>query len=213
MEKTFKSILSTKELTTRRKYDRRISTIKRRCSFAGSGNNLNVIRDRQDRRILPIELAAIDHYKLSLIDLTDLFMEAYFLFADGYKYSFRATDKPLLDKLYGDYIQVSDVDLILDEYLEHPSDSKDVYQITCLDLVSQLMARFPQFSKRINVPTIARQMNDRGFDKTRKGKKKITTYLISRNSKAAQMMSNDSLAMGSGKDSWEPWFQQATLPG
>ena len=43
-DKTFKNILSNSNLTTRRKYDRRISTLRRRCSFAGSGNNLFVVR-------------------------------------------------------------------------------------------------------------------------------------------------------------------------
>ena len=46
MEKTFNNTMSQGVLTTRRKYDRRISKIRRRCSFAGSGNNLNVIREQ-----------------------------------------------------------------------------------------------------------------------------------------------------------------------
>jgi hypothetical protein len=195
MEKTFKTVLSIKELTTRRKYDRRISTIKRRCSFAGSGNNLYVVRDKQDRRIIPIEIAKIDHGKLAQVDLDDLFIEAYQMYVNGFPYSYQAGDKVLLDHLYDGYIQQSDVDLILDEYLEHPTDGKDVYQISCLDLVTHLIVKFPQFGKRINVPTIARQMNDRGFEKFRKGAKKTTTYVISKRSGIVALINDKPLTM------------------
>ena len=180
---TFKNIISNKYQTLRRKYDRRISTIQRRCSFAGSGNNLFVVRDKLDRRILPIEIAKIDHQKLSEVDLDDLFMEAYNLYIEGFPYSFQSSDKNLLNALYEDYIQQSDVDLILDDYLELPADEADKHYISNLELVSTLISIFPHFSKRINVPTIGRQMNDRGFEKTRTGKKRISTYVISKRSK------------------------------
>ena len=152
MDKTFKTVLSTKELTTRRKYDRRISTIKRRCSFAGSGNNLSVVRELQNRRVVPIEIERIDKEKLAQVDLNDLFMEAYNLFAKGFKYSFQYEDLNLLKQLYEDYILKSDVDLIFDEYVQQPENIGDIFHITNLDLVSTLTNEFPQFIKRINVP-------------------------------------------------------------
>src|ERR1035437_1168221 len=191
MDKTFKTVLSTKELTTRRKYDRRISTIKRRCSFAGSGNNLCVVREQQNRRVLPIEIQSIDKEKLSQIDLNDLFMEAYHLFADGFKYSFQHEDLHLLKHLYEDYIQKSDVDLILDEFLQPPETASDIFHITNLDLVSTLIKEFPQFSKRINVPGIGKLMNEKGYETIRKGKKRISCYIISKNSRILELLENN----------------------
>lgn len=192
MDKTFKTVLSTKELTTRRKYDRRISTIKRRCSFAGSGNNLCVVREQQNRRVLPVELQSINRIKLSQIDLTDLFMEAYNLFANGYKYSFQHEDQFLLKQLYEDYIQKSDVDLILDEYLEHPVTVADVFYITNLDIVTVLTKEFPMSGKRINVPSIGKLLNEREFEAERKGIKRTTCYPISRQSKILTLINSDS---------------------
>ena len=160
-DKTFKTVLSTKELTMRRKYDRRISTIKRRCSFAGSGNNLNVVREQQNRRIIPIEIQKIHFEKLNQIDYTDLFMEAYDLFKGGYQYSYQREDMNLLRHIYDDYVQKSDVDYILDEYLNHPETIGDIFNITNLDIVTCLANKFPMFSKRINVPTIGKLMNER----------------------------------------------------
>jgi hypothetical protein len=183
MDKTFKTVLSTKELTTRRKYDRRISTIKRRCSFAGSGNNLAVVREQQNRRVLPIELESINKEKLAQIDLNDLFMEAYHLFANGFKYSYQFEDQNLLVQLYEDYLQKSDVDLIIDEYLQHPITIADVFYITNLDIVTSLTKEFPMSGKRINVPSIGKLMNERGFDSTRRGMNRTTCYAISRSSR------------------------------
>jgi hypothetical protein len=192
MDKTFKTVLSTKELTTRRKYDRRISTIKRRCSFAGSGNNLCVVREQQNRRVLPIELQSINRIKLSQVDLTDLFMEAYNLFANGYKYSFQYEDQSLLKQLYEDYVQKSDVDLILDEYIEHPVTVADVFYITNLDIVMALSKEFPVSGKRINVPSIGKLLNEREFEAVRRGKKRTTCYPISRQSMIMALISCDS---------------------
>jgi hypothetical protein len=192
MDKTFKTVLSTKELTTRRKYDRRISLIKRRCSFAGSGNNLNVVREQQNRRVLPIELLSIDKNKLGEIDLTDLFMEAYHLFANGFKYSFQYEDLNLLKQLYEDYILRSDVDFILDEWVQQPENIGDIFYLTNLDTVTSLTNKYPNSSKRINVPNIGKLMNERGFETVRKGKKRVSCYVISNKSRIVQLLGDDS---------------------
>jgi len=191
MDKTFKTVLSTKILTTRRKYDRRISNIKRRCSFAGSGNNLSVVREQQNRRVLPIELISIDKVKLAEIDLTDLFMEAYHLFADGFKYSFQYEDLNLLKQLYEDYILRSDVDLILDEYVQQPENAGDNFYIANLDMVTLLTNKFPMSCKRINVPNIGKMMNERGYETLRKGKNRISCYIISRKSRIIELIGDD----------------------
>lgn len=191
-DKTFKTILSTKELTMRRKYDRRISTLKRRCSFAGSGNHLYVVREQQNRRIIPVEIEKIHFGKLAEVDYIDLFMEAYHLFASGFEYSYQRQDMPLLKKLYDDYVQRSDVDLILDEYLQKPETIGDSYYITNLDLVNVLIIKYPHFSKRINVPTIGKLMIERGYETMRKGKARLTCYQINRNSRITQLLGDDS---------------------
>jgi predicted P-loop ATPase len=190
-DKTFKTILSTKNLTTRRKYDRRISTIKRRCSFAGSGNHLNVVRESRNRRIIPIELDYIDHQKLDQVDLIDLFMEAYHLYIGGFKYSYGRDDNPLLNHIYRDYLQETDVDLLLNEYVDLPESSSDVYFISAIDLISTLADHHPHFSKRLNVVTIGKLMNDKGYKTLRKGKNKITGYEVSEKSKIVTILKSN----------------------
>ena len=190
-DKTFKTVLSTKELTMRRKYDRRISTIKRRCSFAGSGNNLFVVREQQNRRIIPLEIERIYFDKLADIDYTDLFMEAYNLLVNGFPYSYQQDNKQELKHIYSDYIQYSDVDLIFDEYVQKPETVGDTFLITNLDLVNALLVKFPHASKRINVLVTGKLMAENGYDTKRKGKKRITCYCISKSSRIVQSIGDE----------------------
>lgn len=151
---TFKNVLSQKDMSTRRKYDPRVSTIKRRCSYAGSGNNLYVVCETQNRRIVPIEVKYLDYKGLCQIDYNDLFMEAYHQYKSGFKYSYVRDDKKLLEHLYQDYIQKSDVELMLDEYVELPTNNEDEQFISTLTIVSRLSDLFPQFVRRINPITL-----------------------------------------------------------
>jgi predicted P-loop ATPase len=178
---TFKNVLSGMKMTTRRKYDRRVSTFYRRCSFAGSGNNLNVIREATNRRIIPFEIEKFDYKKLTQVNYVDLFMEAYHLYESGFKYSYQSDDKVKLEHLYQDYLQKSDIELILDEIVELPTDEDGEF-ISTLDIVTRLSDMYPHFIKRINPMTIGKLMNDRGYQPKRYGVKKISGYLIDKDS-------------------------------
>ena len=189
MEKTFKHILSNKVLTTRRKYDRRISNIDRRCSFAGSGNNLNVVREPQNRRVIPIELAGVNREKLNSLDLVDLFMEAYNLYADGFAYNFDIEkDKALLKHLDQDYIQMADIDLLLNDLVTKPINENDIYYLATIDIATVLSTKYPMFSKRINVPAIGKKMVELGFKSIRKGHNKTSCFEVSSTSMIRTMM-------------------------
>jgi hypothetical protein len=188
---SFKNILSTGTNTTRRKYDRRISAIKRRASFAGSGNILKVVKEKGERRIIPLEVVRIDWDKLNQLNLTDMFIEAYNLFNEGFEYSFKPEDKKLLDQLYGDHFQENDLDLILEDTLDMPVESGDTFYITNLDIVNTLSSYFPNSTRRINTPNVGKKMTEHGFESKRIGKKKITCYLIGGSSRIIQMLHED----------------------
>ncbi|MCK7530321.1 MAG: virulence-associated E family protein [Marinilabiliales bacterium] len=165
----------------RRKYDRRISTIKRRCSFAGSGNNLFVVGEQQNRRIIPLEIEKMHFEKLAAIDYTDLFMEAYNLLVTMVFHTQHQQDnkQELRHLYYSDYIQYSDVDLIFDEYVQKPDNVwRYFFLITNLDLVNALLGRFPHASKRINVLVIGKLMAENGFDYHKRKRRKACNTLL-----------------------------------
>lgn len=178
---TFKSILSTKDISLRRKYDRRVSYIKRRCSFVGSGNNLNVIKEFQNRRIIPLEIKSIDFKKLEQINLTEMFIEAYHLFESDFDYSFQKTDAPFLKHLYADYVQKSDLDLFVDDYIDIPL-GKEGFFITNLDIINTINYN-GSVNRKLNNVILGKMMAERGFQHVKKGSKRETCYLISENSK------------------------------
>lgn len=185
---SIKNILSTGTNTTRRKYDRRISAIKRRASFAGSGNVLKVVKEKGERRIIPLEVAGIDWDKLDQLDLVDMFIEAYNLYKEGFAYSFNSKDKAMLDKLYGDHYQESDLDLIIQDTMNLPADSGDTFYITNLDVVNTLSSNYPNSTRRINTPNVGKKMAEHGFESKRLTKKKITAYMIAGDSRIIDML-------------------------
>jgi hypothetical protein len=115
-------------------------------------------------------------------------MEAYNLFVNGFKYSYQHSDREMLNQLFADYLQMSDVDLIIDEYLQKPQTIGETYYMPALELVIELANKFPMFQKRINLPTIGKIMSDKGYESARKGKQRTTCYAISKDSK---LLKND----------------------
>jgi predicted P-loop ATPase len=187
-DKAFKNLLSVKNMSTRRAYDRHITHLTRRCSFAGSGNNLNIVRENNNRRVIPIEIVGIDRAKENEIDLTALFIEAYNLYINDFVYNYEYSDKELLRELDEDYIQESDVDMIINEYITPPKNEKDVYYIALLDINLLLTKEYPHTHKRLNINNIGKILNNNGYNNIRKGKNKITCYKISKNSKIRMLI-------------------------
>lgn len=206
-EKSFKNLLSTKVLTIRRSYDRRISNIVRRASFAGSGNNIFIVKEHQNRRILPIEVEKIHFDRLNNLKLDELFMEAYRLYKDGFKYSFEHSDTPLLEELFADYRQVSDLDLVFDEYIEVPRDEKDVFHIASLDLLQVLNEKFGKLSKMINAKAIGNLMVELKIERLRKGSTKATCYCISKNSNIIKYLPADAISWTLNNNFQKPIIQ------
>lgn len=178
-DKTFKAILSRKELPLRRKYDRRISNLNRRCSFAGCGNQVNVVRERQNRRIIPIEIDSIDYEKVIQIDQIDMFMEAYHLFKSGFCYSYEGSDSVKINQLAGDYFIKTDLDEIIDDCILNPINDGDIFQIPAISLVNALNYKYPTFAKKVNTVLVGKVLADKGIQTKRKGVNKQTVYLIS----------------------------------
>jgi hypothetical protein len=187
-DKTFKAILSRKELPLRRKYDRRQSTLIRRCSFAGCGNQINVVRERQNRRIIPIEISSIDYEKVKSIDQIDMFIQAYHLYKSGFRYSYDGSDSEKINQLAGDYLLRTDLDEIIDDCILKPSTESDVFPISAIQLMESLIYKYPTFSRKVNTVSIGKVLADKGIESKRTGVNKRTVYLISKQSKVISIL-------------------------
>jgi len=146
-----------------------------------------VIREHQNRRVIPIEIEKFDFIKMEQVDYVDLFMEAYHLYKKGFKYSYNHEDMEPLRQLYEDYIQKTDIDMVLDIQVMVPESENEIHHISTLDLVTSIFNLYPQYGKRLNVVNIGKLLNDRGFRSIRKGKNKTTYYEISNRSEVLNL--------------------------
>jgi hypothetical protein len=185
-DKTFKSLLSLREMNIRKVYDKRLTTLIRRASFLGTGNQLSVVRERHNRRVIPIEIASIDRVKLAQVDLDKMFMEAYHLFKEGFTYSYEYTDNDKLKVIADDYLVKSTYDEILEDCIYLPENESDIHQIASLDLLERFENRYSSLNLKMNSITLGKIMQNYGVNSRRVGKNKKTVYCISSKSKILQ---------------------------
>jgi len=139
----------------------------------------------------PIEVKEFHYDKVDQIDLTDLFMESYCLYANGHHYPYIPEDKAILHELYSDYVVKNDLDMIIDKNVDMPNTINDVFAITCHELLTTLSREYPAFSRRINVTAVRKLMREKGFDCERLGKSRTQCFLINKNSKIIGLISDN----------------------
>ena len=179
---TFKSLLSMDEMSIRLPYGKNETYLKRRCSFAGSGNEMDVIKEYSNRRIIPIEIVKFDIELLKSIDYDDLFMEMYYMFKKGEIYYFVSEDKDKLNNLFEDYKQQTDLDLIIDEMILFTDNPKELRFIKTIDMVKIMKEQYKDY--RISSQTLGKFISRRGCKLTKKqvDGKRDTGYYIHKKS-------------------------------
>lgn len=82
----FKSVTDINEIVERVPYGREDEVFKRRAILCGTSNEYNLLKDftGKQRRILPINIKAINHDEYQKIDKTELIIEAYNLLKSGF---------------------------------------------------------------------------------------------------------------------------------
>ena len=167
--RNFKSLLSMEVLTDRKVWGSRDIRLKRRCSFAGTANNLEIIQEPENRRVIPIEVEAVDWKKANKFPVELLFMEAYYLFKEGFKYSYDVREeRGKMKKIYTDYILMDSLDLIIEEYIDKPDGDIEKAWISTNDLRSVLT--FHTDIKNIDSRSLTTKMKGWGYKDLRKGK-------------------------------------------
>jgi len=91
--KRFKELTSKASFSIRLPYGRTHRDLKRLAVLAGTTNDLGLISDPTgNRRILPINVLAIDHARYNSIDKTALFMAFYDLYQSGFNWHLSSDD-------------------------------------------------------------------------------------------------------------------------
>ncbi len=120
-----KALLASQQTDVRASYARTDKKRKRIAFFGGTSNDLDVVPDHgEQRRIVPIEVAAIDKVRKDNIDLIDLWMEAYHLYHSGFDYRVLNEDIKFLNAQTVAYQEVTPFDMLIATKFEYSSSER-----------------------------------------------------------------------------------------
>lgn len=125
--KHLKQSASTQIYSLRQPYGRKYEDFRRYAVLCGTSNETEVINDPTgNRRIIPINLTAIDFDVYDSIDKTDVIMEAYWRYIEQGNESWQLTkrDIKLLEDCTGQNKQVDTMEELINIYFEKPDPNK-----------------------------------------------------------------------------------------
>lgn len=94
--KDFKNISDKNEITLRRPFQKFDVTVRRRTILSGTTNEVDIIDDFDNRRIIPINFQGVDFETMTTLDKTAMLCEAYYEVLHGYDWKIIGDDKDFL---------------------------------------------------------------------------------------------------------------------
>jgi predicted P-loop ATPase len=179
--KRLKELTSKQTFSLREPYGRNNVDLERLAVLCGTTNDNEILNDPTgNRRLIPVNVISINHAAYNAIDKTDLIMEAYWLWKDGYTWELSSKDIEILNENTGYFEQTSAEYDLLSRYYEFPN--KDIP-------VSQLMFRTPteiksklekESMQKLNQTRLGMEMKRVGFEKIEKrfNGQKIKGYYV-----------------------------------
>jgi hypothetical protein len=168
--KHIKDISSKQKITIRLPYGRRTQDFTRYAVLCGTSNDFEIINDPTgNRRIVPINIKAIDFEKFNAIDKTELFMEAYRIYHEEGNASWQLTKQDIdtLNELTTYNEQVDTVEEAILMYFEKTDLNHESNWWTTTQIITHMM----QYSKlHFNTTRIGIAMKNLGFEKASKRK-------------------------------------------
>jgi len=177
--KQFKALMSENSMPLVRKYENELTMYYRRATLAGTGNDIMVIKEMQNRRFIPVKVEDIDLDKLATINRDKIWMHCYLKVLGGFEWWYSEDIRDQLHEISAEFTVLDDLDQIVSEYIARVDAVNEKVWIPAF-VLKQWMTR--NFSIGKGLYRLGHVMGNRGFDRTRKGKKKITGYWISSSS-------------------------------
>jgi predicted P-loop ATPase len=139
-----KELTSKQIITVREPYGRNNVDLQRLAVFGGTSNENGVLSDPTgNRRVIPIHVKSIDHATYNAIDKTFLFMEAYWLWRDGFTHDLTKEDIDKLNRATaGNFDEVSPEEELVFKFFKLPIANEGQYYttmeiITTIDLLTK----------------------------------------------------------------------------
>lgn len=187
--KALNKIMSKQYIDVRVPYGRKGKKLTRRASLAGTGNDLKVLFDiHGNRRIIPIEVLAIDHDAYNAINKTDLIVEASKLYVQGYNYRLTGSDIQALNDSTDEF-EYTEVEVeVCQEYLIKGTEERFEYKTN-----AGIKTLIESYTKhRISAVKLGKALTHLGFKRVRKRvhKKPMWVYMIHPDSKINMIDNN-----------------------
>lgn len=167
-EKKLKELLSKQTFSLREPYGSNNVDLQRLAVLCGTTNENEILNDPTgNRRIIPINVLSIDHVSYNAIDKTDLLMEAYWLWKDGFRWELSGEDVRILNANTGHFQESSpEFDLFV-KHFEKPGDGPNpwIEFMTATEIKSILEMRSGQ---KLNPKRLGIEIKNAGFERVAK---------------------------------------------
>ncbi len=138
-EKRFKEITSKQIFNLREPYGRVNVDLNRLATLGGSTNDTGILNDPTgNRRLLPIFVQGIDHFKYNEIDKHKLFIQAYRLLDDGFDYNLSREEVKLLNDNTDEFEQVDSLEELFLLYFTTNSEYGVAEFLTNTEILSRI---------------------------------------------------------------------------
>jgi predicted P-loop ATPase len=165
--KRFKELTSKASFSIRLPYGRTHRDLKRLAVLAGTTNDLGLISDPTgNRRILPINVLAIDHARYNSIDKTALFMAFYDLYQSGFNWHLSSEDILQLNENSSEFNAINFEAELINQYFRVPQngDYSDYLTNTELKIYLEVNSQQRIFDTR----KLGMEMKNLGFEQVRR---------------------------------------------
>lgn len=134
-----KELTSKQYFSLREPYGRNNVDLLRLAVLCGTSNEDGLLSDPTgNRRIIPINVIAIDHDRYNRIDKVALLMEAYHLYHDGFKWEMNREDIQLLNENTSQFESVSIEEELVLKYFKVPEMGENDELFTTSDIVTHI---------------------------------------------------------------------------
>ena len=169
-EKRFKEITSKQIFNLREPYGRVNVDLNRLATLGGSTNDTGILNDPTgNRRLLPIFVQAIDHFKYNEIDKHKLFIQAYRLLEEGFDYNLSREEVKLLNDNTDEFEQVDSLEELFLLYFTTNSEYGVAEFLTNTEILSRIQnisnmkigsgKRLSQILKKLGFEQVRKRIN------------------------------------------------------
>lgn len=160
--KKLKEMLSKQTFSLRVPYGKGNEDLSRLAVLCGTSNDNSILNDPTgNRRIIPVEIIAVDHNRYNKVDKVDLLMEAYWLYRSGFSWQLSKDDINELNANTEGFVDFSLEYEHIQRYLVLPESGQSAFEWSCTEIKTYLER---QSAQKLSGKKLGMELKALGFD-------------------------------------------------